>query len=265
VVKTGTFNPTIAIQSAIDSLLTELQALSLIVDFAFDCRQIDFIVPPGQVDSGPVWIAKRLPLTRGLAFEVDEREIADRKLQQGLAPFAPTSMQPLERAIGYYLTGLKLLALEDQVEGLIDAAFMQFYLALEVLLGTEKPAEAMQYFAKSFSLPESICVQRVIHQVYAVRGRYFGHANAAPAQTAQQAFDVAKQVLVARWLARRLIDLHAGRQETLAREMRLYRGYGSVEFRGTEVELRTDFRLDTVPDPFAARVYDALGVPVKGT
>jgi hypothetical protein len=258
-VKIDTFVVSRSIRERVDAILDEVRALSLLVDFPLHCQQIEFHLPPGQVDSGPVWIATRLAIGRGFGFADDEREIADRKLQAGLAPYTAAGKPELELATGYYLSGMKLLALEDDVEGLIDAAFMQFYLAAEVLLGTEVSRDASRAFARRFSVPDAIAVQRSIYQVYGVRGRYFGHAKALAAQTAQESFDIAKQVLVARWLARHLIDLHAGRQDSLTREMRLYRGLQSFEFRGTEAELRNSFMLSGIADPFAQPIFDNMG------
>ena len=58
------------------------------------------------------------------------------------------------------------------------------------------------------------------------------------------AYQLTKQLLVIRYLCKRLIDINAPSGQTLIREMRFYPQYGSEMFHGTLEELSSTFRVD---------------------
>src|SRR3954467_6991054 len=62
--------------SLIEEILHELRVLTLGVDFPLTCNAIEFEIPPGQGDTGKVFVAWRMPFGRGMRFEVDERGTA---------------------------------------------------------------------------------------------------------------------------------------------------------------------------------------------
>lgn len=67
-----------------------------------------------------------------MAFEINERYTAQQKLLAALNYCKPATPE-LKVAIQHYLTGMTLLGLEDQLPGLTDAAFMQFFQGCEAL------------------------------------------------------------------------------------------------------------------------------------
>lgn len=113
---------------------------------------------------------------------------------------------------------------------------MQFYQACEVLCGENfKLIEVKKYIAANYP-QESRLLQLIAHHVWQIRHNYFGHGNVGNNITNlsgfEETFNVAKQVLVARWLCKRLLDLDTN-SCPLAREIRLYHKSGSVEFAGS--------------------------------
>ncbi len=121
---------------------------------------------------------------------------------------------------------------------------MQFYQACEVLCGENfKLPEVKKYIAVKYP-HESRSLQLIAHHVWQIRHNYFGHGNVSNHITnlsgIQETFNAAKQVLVARWLCKRLLDLDTN-SNPLAREMRLYHKSGSVEFTGSVQSLTNEF------------------------
>lgn len=145
----------------------------------------------------------------------------------------------------HYSTGMGLLAGEDVLTGLIDAAFMQFYLAVEALLGSHEREKALtngtQFYGDRF-----LKLKDLVTHVYLARHRFFGHAHPKFVKgllDSETAFQIAKQALVARWTARALLGLELGRP-LVTREMRLYPKPGrSVCFFGDTESLNSEFRL----------------------
>lgn len=226
------------------TLLDELRALSLCLDFPLTCTRIEYEVPPGEASSGKVFVAMRKPLVRALAFEVDERAAAAQILRQHFADYSAAGGTSVQIASNHYITGMTLLGLEDQYPGLLDAAFMQFYQGCETLLlgaPRERVDDAKKRVAVDPRIPKSRDLQIVIAQVWKVRHRFFGHRGTAVPQVEGEVYQIAKQVLVARWLCRRLIDVYSGIADVFCREMRFYHAGQSEEFRGTVAELEGAF------------------------
>lgn len=231
------------IQGKIDQLLQELQALSMCLDYPLACVRIEYWLLPGQAETGKILQAVRRPIVRGVAFEVDERGAAERKIEQDFQKYGDQSDSDLQITIGHYLTGMTLLSLEDSYSGLIDAAFMQFYQACEVLAGRNwKLAQVKQWLADN-SPANDQALQVTVDHVWYVRHNFFGHAGQNWRTSSYSVYQIAKQVLVARWLARRLIEARVGSSDVLCREVRLYDGARSDEFRGTLQELETSFKI----------------------
>jgi hypothetical protein len=226
--------------------LDDLAAISLCLDFPLTCNDIRFIFPPGQPVTGEVIIAVRKQIGRGMAFEIEERGSASSRLTNDFESFRNLT-PPQKAAQRHYLNGLTLLGLEDQFSGLIDAAYMQFYQACEILCGeNHKLKEVKKYIAEHFP-DESRNLQIIAHHVWQIRHAYFGHGNVANhivnTEDMDRTFNVAKQVLVVRWLCKRLLDLSTN-SNPLVREMRLYHGSGSVYFSGREESISQEFYID---------------------
>ncbi len=119
---------------------------------------------------------------------------------------------------------------------------MQFYLAIEFLLGTHSQKDVEKIGKEKFNHEFDAVTCQAVKQVYLVRHMYFGHAhpNRASNGDPDHTFSIVKQILVARWAARRMIELSLG-MELVHREMRFYSGNGSLEFRGTAEELNNGF------------------------
>lgn len=247
------------IELSIHKYLDDLAAISLCLDFPLTCNEIRFIVPPGQPVHGEVFIATRKQIGRGMAFEIEERGSASSRLSNDFENFKNLT-PPQKSAQKHYLNGLTLLGLEDQFSGLIDAAFMQFYQACEILCGENyKLKEVKKYIAKHYT-DESRNLQIIAHHVWQIRHKYFGHGNVANhivnIEDMNKTFNVAKQVLVVRWLCKRLLDLSTN-SSPLVREMRLYHGSGSVYFFGQEESISQEFYIDYDFNPFP--IFDGEG------
>jgi hypothetical protein len=146
----------------------------------------------------------------------------------------------------HYSTGLALLAGEDQIAGLLDAAFMQFYLAVESILQTHESSKAPTSGISLFGERFDENINKIVRHVYVARHRFFGHAHPRYQKgrsDPEMAFAVAKQTLVARWCARSLIALELNRP-LVRREMRLYPSQNtSIEFDGNASSLDVAFAL----------------------
>lgn len=251
------------IQPLINETLEELEAISLCLDFPLTCNEIRFVIPAVQPLHGELFIASRKSIGRGMAFELEERGSALNRLQNDFEKFV--NFNPTQRvAARHYLNGLTILGLEDQFSGLIDAAFMQFYQACEVLCGGNfKLKDVKIYIANHYS-SEYRTLQLITHHVWQIRHNYFGHGNVenniANLENPDQTFNIAKQVLVARWLCKRLLDLNT-HSHPLSREMRLYNKLGSVYFSGSIELLKSDFY--TGYDFKNAPVLDSSGTQIE--
>jgi hypothetical protein len=236
-------------------------ALGRCVDFPLTCNNIEFEIPPGQANTGKVFVAVRAPLGRGLGFEVEERGAAATNLKNHSGAYRTITDPVVTRAADHYLTGLTLLGLEDSFSGLLDAAFMQFYQGCETLLlqaQRETVNDANKRIAANPLVSNPMDLQVIVAHVWKARHNYFGHRSGTTLQTSDEVFQVAKQVLVARWLCRLMIDLQIGPTTFLCREMRFYHRDTSEGYMGTLAELETTFRLPGVTGE-RIQVFDQTG------
>lgn len=260
------FNNQSDIKQLLNQILEEIEALSLCLDFPFNCYQIEYIVPPTQPVNGKVFVATRKSLSRGLAFEIDERGSASQKIANDYDYYLGSNKN-IKTASKHYLTGLTLLALEDTYPGLIDASFMQFYQGCEILCGSNfKEDEAKKYIAKKINNSEDL--QIIIHHIWHVRHTYFGHGNSDNNifgnTDSKTIYLIAKQVLVARWLCKKLLDTKSPSGESLIREMRFYSKGTSEDFKGEVKELETNFRLKYgIKDRRDINIFDSQGKIIK--
>jgi hypothetical protein len=248
---------TIPIEKIVADIISTLEAISICVDFPIVCNSIRFVWKGAK----QIFAAKRQPLGRAMAFEVEERICAQAKLQEDFTNLL-SCPKSLEVAIKHYLTGMTLLGLEDQISGFTDASFMQFYQGFEAICecGSGNITDMLKSIAKMDS-EDSRSLQIIAHQVIQVRHHYFGHGDVKKNYRAIENYEVAmqatKQVLVARYLCKRLIDIHSISQKGLIREMGFYpRGY-SESFNGDVELLNTSFRV-----PFQGRtvtLFDNTG------
>lgn len=227
----------------LEEALDQLSAIALCLDFPLNCSEVRFVVPPMTPESGEVFIASRKPIGRGLAFEVEEIGAASGRLTNDFGTFRNLSQQQ-KAAQKHYLNGLTLLGLEDQFAGLLDAAFMQFYQGCEILCGENHILKKVKAYLASSYPTESQTLQVIAHHVWQIRHNYFGHGNVGNhivnMDDMGETFNVAKQVLVVRWLCKHLLDLSTN-SVPLTREMRLYHSRNSVCFSGSEAEISQTF------------------------
>ena len=73
----GIFNPSITIEENIADVLSCVNSIALCVDFAFICQKIRFFSDA----HGKMFIANRMRIGRGMAFEIEEREASSTKLK----------------------------------------------------------------------------------------------------------------------------------------------------------------------------------------
>lgn len=85
--------------------------------------------------------------------------------------------------------------------------------------------------------------------------------NAQRINDYELAYQLTKQLLVARYLCKRLIDINAPSGQALIREMRFYSHYGSEMFYGTVDELSSTFKVD-YPNRIAG-IYDEKGNEIE--
>lgn len=254
---------TASLSETIRRILEELNALSICLDFPLVCNHLEYLIPPTGARSGKALIASRQSLSRGLAFEVDERDTATQKIIADFDHYYGAGAN-LAIAMKHYINGLLLLGLEDSFSGLLDAAFMQFYQACEIPCGNNHKIKDAKVHIARLNLPNAQNLQIVAHHVWQVRHGYFGHGNSSNLLYASAAladvYSIAKQVLVVRWLARQLIDIGSPSGLVLCREMRLYHDGHSDAFNGSVADLETSFRV-----PYAHRnveVHDANGAVI---
>lgn len=225
-----------------ESLSDAIRQLELHTDINLTFGRVSYLADVGRGPELPLWILSRLPFARGVAFELEERGATRGSLEGGdfqLSDKARVAQQ-------HYSTGMSLLAGEDSVSGLIDAAFMQFYLATEAVLERHERGEALQQGPLLFEAEFDENLRKIVSHVYIARHRFFGHAHPKYLKgllDTDTAFDIGKQALVARWCARRLLELELKRP-LVKREMRLYPGpRQSVAFFGDAALLQSEFAL----------------------
>lgn len=248
------------LHEVINTILKKIDAISICVDYTLECNRIDFI----SDYRGKVLSASRQSIGRGLAFEVEERQLAKNKINTDIE-FYENASPELEVGIQHYLTGMTLLGLEDQLSGLTDAAFMQFFQGCEAISGSDGKTEGICRHIASHGFSDSETLQIIAHHIYQVRNKYFGHGdikhNIKAIKDYETAYKITKQVLVVRYLCKRLIDMDAPSGKCLIREMRFYSDTGSEEFRGTVEELKDAFYAE-YPGR-TAKIYDGTGKKIK--
>ena len=192
----------------------------------------------------PLLIFQRLPFGRGIGFEIEERQAVAQSFQLGdfILP------EKVRVAQQHYSTGMALLAGEDSVSGLIDAAFIQFYLSVEAALESHEKDIALEKGIELFGEKFDDNLKKIVSHIYIARHRFFGHAHPKYLKgilDTDTAFDIAKQTLVVRWAAKRLLELQLKRP-MVKREMRLYpTQMQSVMFSGCANSLDDEFALPT--------------------
>ena len=245
--------------NTIEAIRRFIDSIALAVDAPLSCYSVRFI----SHQYGNILQANRRSIGRGVGFEVEERGIATEKIRADLNFYKNDTDHPAIVGRRHYMAGMQILAMEDQVAGLLDAAFMQFYQGCEVLCRDPKGAlEASKKYIALQSPQDSRELQIIAHQVWGVRHKYFGHGdvqhNLYANKNKEQAAQVARQVLVARYLCRRLLDLTAPSGTVLAREMGLFFGSYSGSFTGQVSQLLDGFNV-----PFGkpeCKTFDAQGV-----
>lgn len=251
------------LNSLLRSLNSFLEAVALATDAPLSSQKIRFI----SFQEGKLLVANRRPIGRWMAFEIEERDRASQKLADDLDFYLDNTDPNLVVGRRHYMTGMQLLGLEDAVTGLLDAAYMQFYQGCEALCQDPKGnLDPSKKYIAALQLPDSRELQIIAHQVWRVRHKYFGHGDVArnlEANLGQAgAAAVARQVLVARYLCRRLIDAHAPSGTHLVREMNFAFGRASAAFAGSVQQLEQDFRVPF--DSKICKVYDRDGQEVSG-
>ena len=246
----------------IQSIQNFIDSISLALDAPLTCPKIRFI----SHRYGKLMVANRRSIGRGFAFEVEERGLAAKKVQQDLQFYQDTGDGHAVVGRRHYMTGMQLLSLEDQIAGLIDAAFMQFYQGCEALCrDPDGGLEKSKKYIASKRPADSRELQVIAHQVWRVRNKYFGHgdvsSNLYANLTKENAEAVAKQALVARYLCRRLIDIKPPSSTFLVREMGLYFGSYSGNFTGQLTQLKEAFKVKF--DRPIAKVYDDSGFEIE--
>lgn len=225
----------------LEELIERIGNLELSLDTVFNVESITFVADFGSAHR-PLWQAQQIRFGSGVGFEVEERM----KVTDTFRKLKDKNIEEHRVALNYYKTGMLNLLLGDQFSGLIDSAFMQFYLCIESILGThEGNAAANRALSKSIT-PK---IDELVRHVFLARHQFYGHANPKnkvihEARTNEAtAFEIQKQVLVAKWVARDLLasitDLPLSN-----REMRLYPNpTTSYSFTGNVEELKDIFAL----------------------
>jgi hypothetical protein len=228
----------------IEALSDAISQLELHTDINLTFTRVTYLADVGSGPNLPLLILQRLPFGRGVGFEIEERQAVSQSFQLGDFNL-PEKVRVAQQ---HYSTGMALLAGEDFVSGLIDAAFMQFYLSVEATLECHEKNEALKQGEVLFGEQFDENLHKIVSHVYISRHRFFGHAHPKYLKgllDTDTAFDIAKQVLVVKWAARRLLELELKRP-LVKREMRLYpTPVESVMFNGDANSLDNVFALPT--------------------
>ena len=219
-----------------------IRQLELHADINLTYARVSYLADVGRGPELPLMIFSRQSFGRAVSFEIEERDAVAQSIQLGDFSLSLKSIIAQQ----HYSTGMALLAGEDSVSGLIDAAFLQFYLSIEATLAEHEAEKARQSGEALFGLDFDSALAKIVLHVYLGRHRFFGHAHPKYLKgllDTDTAFDIAKQTLVARWCARRLLELELKRP-LAKREMRLYAKPGhSVGFFGDAGSLDGAFAL----------------------
>jgi hypothetical protein len=226
----------------VDALSDAIRQLELHADINLTFARVSYLADVGSGPELPLLIFARQPFRRGIAFEIEERGAVAHSFELGDFQLSDKALVAQQ----HYSTGIALLAGEDSVSGLIDAAYMQFYLSIEATLEQHEEKKAVQSGQALFGSDFDPDLRKIVSHVYLGRHRFFGHAHPKYLKgllDTETAFDIAKQTLVARWCARRLLELELKRP-LAKREVRLYPKPGrSVAFFGDAKTLDGEFAL----------------------
>ncbi len=258
------FDTTQDAKLAIDKVMDFLTTMSLSTDFPLICHKIRFV----DANRGKLLVANRKSIGRGVGFEIEERGIASQKINSQFPEYLSLMQNDEYFKVGlrHYLTGMQLLSLEDQVSGLIDAAFMQFYQGCEALCQDPKGnLEPSKKFIAQKATSNVKELQIIAHQVWRVRNKYYGHGdkdfNLQANSNLSQMQQVAKQVLVVRYLCRVLLEIYTSSQQILTREMGLYFGENSNSFNGDIGSFASGQSFFVDYDIRDCKIFDSSGQP----
>lgn len=220
-----------------------LSELELHFDINFTFGKVTYCVDFGSGPVEPLKVYQRRPFTRGVGFRLHESEAVNASMASGQIAWPENT----RLAQIHYSTGLGLLAGEDGISGLLDGAFMQFYLAIECALGTMALGKVRDKGRMRFGERFTDRHFEITKHVYLARHHFFGHGHPkleGRLRDRERSFAVAKQVLVAKWCARELISLLVDRN-LLNRTTALYSldRQGSASFHGELSDLDKEFAL----------------------
>ena len=226
----------------IAELSDAVRELEVHTDINLTFNRVSYLAHIGLGPRLPLLIIERSPFVRGIAFEVEERGMVRQSFIDGDFSFS----EKAKAAQQHYSTAISLLAGEDQIAGLLDASFMQFYLSIECVLEAHDKSKAVRNGVSFFGPRFDTSLKEIVDHVYVARHRFFGHGHPKSQDAFSNpatAFAIAKQTLVARWCARSLIGLELKRQ-LVRREMRLFPDVRtSISFDGDAKSLRGEFAL----------------------
>jgi hypothetical protein len=240
----------------IETATEELNILSTCLDLPMSFYHASFRNELGNVYCS----ATRRDFIKGIGFSNKERKLAKTKIENDFDDLFDVDSR-IRQGIEHYSTGQTILNTNNPFTlGKIDAAFMQFYQGAEILAGNNyKQSEAKKYIARKVDNTQvSEKIQIILAHVWKTRHLYFGHGNTQNdwygSDDYEETFKIAKQVLVVRWLCRKLIDMHTKSNKTFAREQRIYfDNETSVEFRPNIKYLQNEFPL---PETLNVQIFD---------
>lgn len=224
-----------------EELIERIRYLELCLDTVLNVESITFVADFGSAGR-PIWQAQQIRFESGVGFEIEEQK----KVTDTLRKLKSKNVEEHRAALNYYKTGMLNLLLGDRFSGLIDSAFMQFYLCIESLLEANDGHTAARTALTKSTTPK---IDELVKHVFLARHRFYGHAHpnskvVLDASTNEaMAFEIQKQVLVAKWVARDLLASITGLPLS-NREMRLYPSpTTSYSFAGNVDELKDIFAL----------------------
>ena len=214
----------------LENLSNAIYQLEIHTDINLTFNKISYLADVGTGPNLPLMQISRIAIPRGIGFEIEEKGEATQSICLG--DFKLSNKAKLAQK--FYSLGVALLAGEDQILGLIDGAFMQFYLVIETILRDHSLENAVANGTNWYKERFTDDLKRVTQHVFTARHRFFGHAHPKffdKEYKPEIYFNILRQVLVARWCARSLIELEVKRP-LVKREMRFYFGQKSYYFNG---------------------------------
>jgi hypothetical protein len=154
-------------------LANVITQLEVHTDINLTFSRVVYLADVGVGPTQPLLIIERRPFFRAVGFEIEERGQVAASLKTGDFQLS----QKAAAAQHHYSTGLALLAAEDQISGLLDAAFMQFYLAVECILDAHEKTKAQSNGDVLFLSKFTDDLKDVVGHVFIARHRFFGHGH----------------------------------------------------------------------------------------